>query len=294
MKAGYIGLIGLPNAGKSTLTNTLIGEKVGIVTPKAQTTRQRVLGIWTEAEFQAVMVDAPGVIQAKQGLNGFLQEEYKSVMSEADALLCCVNPDEKSFEKLQALVEMVSMSGKVWAVVITKEDIAKPHRLVKLREFLSKFNVPVICISALKGKNYTVQALMELVPSLLPEAPSLLFDPEDYTTQSMREIVAEWVREKCFLFLHQELPYGLAVHIRKYEEKEHIHRIFADIIVAKPAHKNMVVGSKGQQLGRIGTAARKEIEAFIGCKCYLELHVKVKPTWMSNKSTMRELGYVST
>lgn len=291
-RAGYIGLIGLPNAGKSTLVNTVIGEKCGIVSPKAQTTRKRVLGIYTDESKQAIFVDSPGVIKAERGINKFIQAEYQNIMQQSDALICCLNVDENDFTKLQEMIDLVKSANKPWAVIITKDDLGKIHRTPLLREKLKEYQVPVLAVSAENRKTESRELVLELIDKLLPESPAPLFSPELYTTSNLREMSSEIIREKCFLYLHEELPHEVAVLVRKYDEEGTITKIFADIIVPKDKHKLMVVGKGGSKLKQIGTEARKDIQAMLGHKVFLDLHVSVKENWAKNSQLMQELGYV--
>ncbi|MBK9037858.1 MAG: GTPase Era [Bdellovibrionales bacterium] len=292
-KAGFVGLIGLPNAGKSTLANTLIGEKVSIVTAKPQTTRQRVLGIRTDESSQILFVDAPGVIKSTSGLNGFLGAEYQSVMADSDVLIAVLNIDFPRIEDLIAIAETCSTQGKPWMVVITKSDFEKPQRAAILRERLQKFSVPTVAVSALHQKEAARELVLPLVKDLLPLSPAPLFDPEIYTSQTLREMVSEIVREKAFELLHQEIPYGLAVQILKFDEDTGpVIKIYANILVNKEGHKAIVVGAGGLQLKQIGQTARREIEVLTERQVYLDLHVVVKKNWAKNSMMLEELGYV--
>ena len=293
-KAGYIGFVGLPNAGKSTLVNKLIGSKVGIVTSKPQTTRQKVVGIHTDETGQYLFVDSPGLIKSETGLNKFLQEEAELVAKESDSLLAILNVDEQSLEKLETIAQWVSEKNKPWMAVVTKTDIGKEHRALILREMLKKYEVKVIEVSAAKDSSLQLQAkLLPEIAKMLPDSPAPLFDPEIYTTQNTREMCSEIIREKCFEFLHQEIPYGLGVKIDKFDESaEEITKIYAQIIISKSNHKPMLIGKSGQTIKRIGSSARTEIEKLLDVKVYLDLHVKVKQDWMKQKSVLKELGYV--
>jgi GTP-binding protein Era len=292
-RAGFVGLIGLPNAGKSTLANTLIGEKVSIVTAKPQTTRQRVLGIRTDESSQILFVDAPGVIKSTSGLNGFLGAEYQSVMTDSDVLIAVLNIDCPRMEDLIAIAATCSTQGKPWMVVITKSDFEKPQRAAILREKLQKFSVPTVAVSALHQKEAARELVLPLVKDLLPLSSAPLYDPEIYTSQTLREMVSEIVREKAFELLHQEIPYGLAVKILKFDEDSGpVIKIYANILVNKEGHKAIVVGAGGSQLKQIGQTARREIEVLTERQVYLDLHVVVKKNWAKNSMMLEELGYV--
>lgn len=292
-RSGFVGLIGLPNAGKSTLANTLIGEKVSIVTAKPQTTRQRVLGIRTDESSQILFVDAPGVVKSTSGLNNFLGAEYQSVMADSDVLIAVLNIDCSRMEDLMSIAETCHTQGKPWLVVITKSDFEKPQRVAILREQLQKFSVPVVAVSALHQKEAARELVLPLVKGLLPLSLSPLYDPDIYTSQTLREMVSEIVREKAFELLHQEVPYGLAVQILKFDEDTGpVVKIYANILVNKEGHRAIVVGAGGSQLKQIGQAARREIEVLTERQVYLDLHVVVKKNWAKNSMMLEELGYV--
>lgn len=294
-KAGFVGLIGLPNAGKSTLVNALIGDKVSIVTNKPQTTRQRITGVFSDESMQAVFVDAPGVVQAKKGLNKFLEDEYKNVVEESDVLVAVLNIDEKSPDGLDRIIEIVSTSGKPWIAIINKTDIKeKFHRILILRNKVSDFGVPVFEVSALKKPEVVREDLLAALKERLPESPAPLYGDNIFTTQSVREMSAELIREKCFEVLHQEIPYGLAVRIIQFKEDEGpTVKIYAEIVLSKDNHRAMVIGEGGKRLKAVGVRARKDLETLLGRQVYLDLHVTIKKNWMQNEKMMKELGYVS-
>jgi GTP-binding protein Era len=292
-RAGFVGLIGLPNAGKSTLANALVGEKISIVTAKPQTTRQRVLGILNDEQSQILFVDAPGRVKSTSGLNQFLSAEYAAVIADSDVLVAVLNLDQRKPEELLSVAQSCADSGKPWMAVISKTDFPEPQRVAILRGKLSEFGVPVVGVSALHQPAEARELILPLVRGLLPESEAPLYDTDAYTTQSMREMAAETVREKCFEHLHQEIPYGLAVKTQKYVEDEgKIVKIYADILVNKEGHKAIVVGKGGSALKRIGTLARQDLERVLGRKVYLELHVVVRKNWATNPQMLEELGYV--
>ncbi len=292
MKAGFVALIGEPNAGKSTLMNALIGEKVSIVTPKPQTTRQRVMGVLTTDEAQLVFVDAPGMLKSTSGLNAFLREEAHDVIKNSDVVVALLASDatEKSVEEL---VRTVHREEKSMVAVITKCDLLKGTATPRFFKYLIEESIPFFSISALKRPEEAKEEILKAVTPLLPESDSALYDDEIYTTQTLRQMTAEAIREACFLNLRQEIPYGLAVRIVHFKEDEGpVVMISAEIIVEKDSHKGIVIGAKGAMMREIGTAARKEIEKFLGRQVFLELHAAAKPNWFQNKQLMRELGYV--
>jgi GTPase len=291
-RAGFVGLIGLPNSGKSTLMNALVGEKVSIVTSKPQTTRRRVMGLLSNEDMQIVFVDAPGVVNAKSGLNMFLHEEARDVISESDVLVAVLNIDEKSPAQLEEILTLVKESRKPWVALIHKVDLPELHRPQILRDKLSVLNVPIVQGSALTEPSGLKETLLKTIQPLLPEAAGPLYDEELYTLSTTRELCAEIIREKCFETLHQEVPFGLAVKVLIFNEESDVVKIHSEIMVAKENHRPIVIGSKGSALKKIGTDARKEIEKLLGEKVYLDLQVSSKRDWQRNRGIMKELGYV--
>lgn len=292
-RAGFVGLIGLPNSGKSTIMNALVGEKVSIVTSKPQTTRRRMMGLLTAKDYQIIFVDAPGVVKAKSGLNMFLAEEAEDVISQSDVLVAVLNIDEKNAERLDEIIKLVKDSRKPWMAVIQKTDLPQVHRPQILREKLTEMGVPVVSGSALREPKALAELMLEEVVKLLPEADAPLYDSELYTLTSTRDLCCEIIREKCFENLHQEVPFGLAVKILKFIEDEgRTIKVYAEILVAKDNHRPIVIGREGTILKKIGTEARKEMEKLTGRKIYLDLHVASKVDWQKNPGLMKELGYV--
>jgi GTP-binding protein Era len=296
-KAGFLGLIGQPNAGKSTLMNFMVEEKVSIVSAKPQTTRRRVLGIHSNEAGQIVFVDAPGLIKADKGLNGFLAKEAEDVIASSDALVAVVSVDEAQPGDAEKVIEMVSASGKPWIGLITKTDLVeKAHRVLILRKMIEDKNGKVISVSVkdLKDSQEDREAMLIEFLQLLPESPAPLYDVELFTNENIRDMATEIVREKCFEHLHQELPYSMAVRILKFEENANpVPKIFMEIIVSKEGHKAIVIGKEAKSIKLIGMESRKEIEKLMGEKIFLDLNVACKPDWFENKRMMKELGYVT-
>jgi GTP-binding protein Era len=295
-KAGFLGLIGQPNAGKSTLMNYLVREKVSIVTEKPQTTRRRVMGVWSCDAGQIVFVDAPGLIKAEKGLNSFLAQEATDVINSSDAVLAIVSIDEKSVEAAEKVVKMVAASGKKWAGVITKADIEEnQHRIMILKKMIEDAGGKAFQVSAkdMEADQENREALLIEFLALLPESPAPLYDVELFTPHRTKDLVAEIIREKCFEFVHQEIPFSIAVRILKYDENAApCPKIYAEILVAKESHKAIVIGKGADIIKQIGMAARKEIEDLTGGKVFLDLNVNFKEDWFNNKRIMQELGYV--
>lgn len=291
-RAGYCGLIGMPNSGKSSLMNWLVQDKVSIVTNKPQTTRRRILGLKSSAKGQAVLVDAPGIIKAEKGLNQYLENEISQIIDESDALLAVLSLDEAKKDNLDQVIDMVQKSKKPFIVVLNKVDLGKfeNRKMVLERELREKVpDAKIFSISNKKseGRDDLAAAILEMLP--VSKAP--LFDPELLSPMPTRDLVAEFVREQCFIHLHQEIPFGTAVKVARFEEKGHVTKIMADIIVAKESFKPIVIGQGGLMIKQIGTAAREQIEKFLGVSVYLDLNVIIKESWTDNKRWMKELGY---
>ena len=290
-RAGFVALIGQPNAGKSTLLNKILGDKVSIVSEKPQTTRGRVTGILNLPNAQVIFVDAPGVLKSTSGINKFLQAEALDVIEQSDAV-CILLAADTPEEQAKTLIKMATDSKKPWFVVITKNDLLGGTRVPRFFNHLVEEKIEFISISSKKRPEEARDEVLAKVLPRLPEAPAHLFEEDLYTTQTMRQIAAEFIREACFENLHQEIPYGLAVRIVQFKEDEPVPQIRAELVLEKDNHKAIVIGSKGSTIKKIGMEARKEIERVMGQQIFLELHVQVKENWTQNPRMMKELGYV--
>lgn len=290
-RAGFVALVGQPNAGKSTLLNALLNEKVSIVSEKPQTTRARVTGILNFDEAQVIFVDAPGAVKSTSGINKFIQDEVKDVIDKAD-VICVLLASDASERGARELLARVRAGRKPWVVVITKADLLGGTRTPKYFNALVDEGIPFVSVSAQRRPGEARQEVLGRVIPLLPESPKPLYEEDLYTTQTLRQMTAEFIRETCFEHLRQEIPYGLAVKVVEFQETEPVVRIRADIVLDKENHKAIVIGAKGQQLKKIGTEARAKIEPLVGSQVFLELHVSVKPNWTRNPRLLKELGYV--
>ncbi len=294
-KAGFLGLIGQPNAGKSSLMNFLISEKISIVTHKPQTTRRRILGLFSDPTGQVVFVDAPGIIKSTSGLNMFLQKEAEDVIKSSDALCAVLSLTEETAEHNEEIIKMVARSKKPWIAVINKVDVQdKVHRILILKEYLKDYNVPVFTVSAKNQNKDEKNEILKACINVLPETEAPLYDPELFTTENVRFLAEEIVREKCFEIFEYEIPYQTAVQVRKFDEDaKPCPKIYMDIIVSKDSHKPIVVGKAGSNIKRIGEESRKEIQKMMDIpQVYLELNVVVKDNWYENKTTLKDLKYV--
>lgn len=296
-KAGFLGLIGQPNAGKSTLMNWLVAEKVSIVTAKPQTTRRRILGIWSTDAGQVVFVDAPGIIEAEKGLNGFLAKEAQDVISSSDALIAVLALDETKPEACQKVVDMVAAAGKPWIGVITKTDIEdKAHRILILKQMIESKNGKAFSVSVVSSKDDQDEREAFLIECLemMPASPAPLFDVDLFTSENIRDMVSEIIREKLFEHLHHEIPFEAAVRVARFEEDaKPCPKIYAEILVSKDSHKPIVVGKDARVIKSLGMESRKEIEKIMGEKVFLDLQVLVREDWFDNSRMMKELKYVT-
>lgn len=293
-RAGFIGLIGQPNAGKSTLMNFLIDQKVSIVTSKPQTTRRRILGIQNNQNSQIVFIDAPGLIKAEKGLNAFLEKEANEVIKESDALLAVLSIDEKDADAIEKVITLVKNSKKPWMGIITKTDVAdKAHRILIVKSMVEELGVKCLQVSCLKDGSEGRNLIIQEIETLLPESAAPLYDEELYTTENMRELTAEIVREKCFENLEHEIPFQLAIQVRKFDENaKPCPHIYVDVMVAKESHKPIVIGQKAQVIKKISQESRLQVEKMMDQKVFLELNVVVKENWFDQTQFMKELGYI--
>ncbi len=288
MKSGFVNIFGRPNAGKSTLLNALMGEKLAIVSPKVQTTRHRIKGILTEKDYQVIFSDTPGIIEPRYKLHEKMMQAVKSALEDADLALLLVDVKE-NWEECDAIFSALRL--KVPAVVaINKIDLASEEKIKEAVDFFSAkpYCKKVITISATSGinKKKLINTLLEFLPEGEP-----FFEGDDISDLNTRFFVSELIREKIYDLAQDEIPYHAAVLIREYQEKETLVKIVADIIVHRETQKAILIGEKGSMIKKIGTHARKDIEAFIGQKVFLELFVKVKPKWRENEMQLKEYGY---
>lgn len=288
MKSGFVNIFGRPNAGKSTLLNALMGEKLAIVSHKVQTTRHRIKGILTEKEYQIIFSDTPGIIEPKYKLHEKMMEAVKNALEDADValLLVDIKEDWKEADEIFAALKL-----RVPAVVaLNKIDLASEKKIKEAVDFFSTkpYCKKVITISALSGinKKKLINALLEFLPEGQP-----FYEGDDISDLNTRFFVSELIREKIYELAQDEIPYHTAVLIREYQEKTTLVKIIADIIVHRETQKAILIGDKGSMIKKIGTAARADIEKFIGQKVFLELFVKVKPKWRENEMQLREYGY---
>ncbi|NPA11185.1 MAG: GTPase Era [Epsilonproteobacteria bacterium] len=287
-KSGFVGILGKPNAGKSTLLNWLLGEKIALVSPKANASRKRVNAIVMHGDNQIILLDTPGLHEKEKLLNKFMLKEALKALGDSDLVLFLADVRD-------------DLSGYKWfldlntkniphIVVLTKTDLVNQEEVQKKIKEYEELNkaLKVIPISAVGGIGK--DELLDEIVKHLPEHP-YYYDPEFISTEHIRDIYKELIREALFEKLGDELPYESDVLIEKIEESENLDKVYASIIVERNSQKGMIIGKKGRKIKEIGTYARKLLEDFAQKKIYLELYVKVVPKWSKNKRMLEELGY---
>src|SRR5690606_28667891 len=287
-KAGFVSIIGKPNAGKSTLMNALVGEKMSIITPKAQTTRHRIIGIVNDEDHQIVFSDTPGVIKPNYNLQESMMNFVLGSIIDADILIFVTDINEKHDEN--DVIEKLRNTTSPIAVIINKVDKSNEETvLAKMDYWKQKINPEIIFpVSALLG--YNVEAVMNYIKDKLPvHAP--YYEKDELTDKSMRFFASEIIREKVFKLYDKEIPYSTEIIITAYKEEPTITRISAEIIVERDSQKNIIIGKAGSMIKKVGTYARQDIEEFIGGKVFLEMFVKVLPDWRSKKNYLKRFGY---
>jgi len=288
MKAGFVNIFGKPNAGKSTLLNALMGEKLAIVSRKVQTTRHRIKGILTTDDYQIIFSDTPGIIQPEYKLHEKMMQVVKNSLEDTDLALLIVGTQD-DLEENDRLFSSLKLKAPA-IVVLNKIDRASNDSKERASLFFSSktYCKEVIGISALK--NINIGTLLERIVYYLPEGEPF-FDGEDMTDLPVKFFVGEMVREKIFELYEDEIPYHTTVLVQEFKEKTTLIKIRADIIVNRETQKGIILGEAGKMIKKLGTEARKEIEAFLGQKVFLELFVKVKPKWRDNDIYLKEYGY---
>ncbi|RMG92563.1 MAG: GTPase Era [Chloroflexi bacterium] len=295
-KSGYVAIVGRPNVGKSTLMNAFLGEKIAIVTPRPQTTRTRQLGILTTPNYQIVFMDTPGIMKPRHKLDEFMVETAVETLEDADVILWLVDssvPPGPSDREIAAQLSAVITQTPV-ILGLNKSDLLKPEEVIPRTEAYRELlpDAKWILFSARDGLGR--DELLQMIVDTLPEGPR--YYPADQLTDTYtRDIVAELIREQIMLQLRDEVPYGVAVQVDEFKERPNgTIYISANVFVERKNHKRILIGAKGAQLRRIGIAARKEIEAFLGQKVFLELWVKVVPKWRRDEKALRRFGYSSS
>jgi GTP-binding protein Era len=288
-KAGFVNIIGNPNVGKSTLMNAFMGEKLSIITSKAQTTRHRILGIVNGDDFQVILSDTPGIIKPAYELQSSMMDFVKSAFDDADILIYMVEIGEKEL-KDKAFFEKIKSSKAPVLMLLNKIDKSNQEQL-EAQAALWQQNVPnaeFFPISALEGFN--VKNVLDRIIELLPESPAY-YPKDQLTDKPERFFVNECIREKILIHYKKEIPYAVEVLTEEFFEEEEIIRMRSVIMVERETQKGIVIGHKGSALKRVGVEARKDLEKFFGKQVHLELYVKVNKNWRSNQNQLKRFGY---
>jgi GTP-binding protein Era len=291
-RAGFVSIVGRPNVGKSTLMNVLVGERMSIITSKAQTTRHRIIGILNgkheEIPFQLVYSDTPGVIKPSYKLHDSMMTFVKGSLEDADVVLFVVEIGEKAAE--HEVLPLLKRTEAPVVLVLNKIDLSNEEEVKqKMQEWDNEIHpAAIIPISALEKAN--IGTLFDAIVTRLPFHPPY-FDEDELTDKPERFFASEIIREKIFLNYRQEIPYSSEVVITEFKDKDDIIVIRAEILVERKSQKGIIIGEKGEMLKKVGTQARQDLEDFFGKKVFLEQHVKVEPDWRSKENKLRQLGY---
>ena len=291
-RSGVVNIVGNPNVGKSTLMNALVGERLSIITQKAQTTRHRIMGIVNGEDFQIVYSDTPGVLKPSYRLQEQMLEFSRSALVDADVLLYVTDVQDTADRNADFLdkVKRISQGGTRVFLVINKIDLTTQETLENLVAFWQKM-LPEATIFPISAKErFGVVQLFEAIKNALPVGPPF-FAKDQLTDKPARFFVDEIIREKILLNYDKEIPYSVEVEVEQFKEEERLIRIMAVIYVERESQKGIIIGRQGQALKRVGAQARKDIEAFFGKQVYLELFVKVDRDWRSSQSRLRHYGY---
>ena len=288
-KSGFVNIIGNPNVGKSTLMNAMVGERLSIITPKAQTTRHRIFGILNEPDYQIVFSDTPGVIQPAYKMQEHMMKFVSDAFEDADVFLYLVEPGDRAL-KDEGFFQKLSTTSVPVLLIVNKIDTTTQEALEEEVGYwqTSLPNAEIIPISALEGANtdYLLSRLKELVPVSPP-----YFDKDALTDKTERFFVSEIIREQILLNYKKEIPYSVEVDVEEFKEEEDIIRMRCIIYVARDSQKGILIGHKGSRLKAVGIGARKQLEAFFAKKVHVETFVKVKKNWRDNDMQLKRFGY---
>ena len=290
-RAGYISIIGRPNVGKSTLLNRILGEKVAIVSPRPQTTRNRITGIRTTPESQIIFLDTPGIHQGHSLMNRRMVDTALQTLDEVDGVIWLLDAHDKIKQEEERIAETLRGVETPVLILLNKIDLVSKGKLLPLMERCAQL-LPakeIVPVSALNGDG--VPILLDIVEKWLPEGTPF-FTEGEYTDQSERFLASEIVREKVFLLTREEIPYGVAVTIDEFTEKQEKNLIVisATIHTERDSHKGILIGKRGSMLKEIGKQAREELESLLGCRIFLELFVRVDPNWTQDPRSLVEMG----
>lgn len=288
-KSGFVNIIGNPNVGKSTLMNALVGERLSIITSKAQTTRHRILGVVSGDDFQIVYSDTPGILKPSYKLQESMMKFVTGAVSDADVILYVTDTVEQS-DRSADILERIRTSGIPTLVVINKIDLSTPEALDALVERWHGILPEAEIVPVSARENFNIEGLFAKILEVLPEGPA--FYPKDtLTDKTLRFFASEIIREKILRTYDKEIPYCCEIEIESYKEEPAIDRIAATIYVSRESQKGIVIGHKGEKLKRVGQLAREDLEKFLDKKVFLQLFVKVSDDWRNNERQLRRFGY---
>lgn len=290
-KSGFVALIGLPNVGKSTLINALLKKKVSIVTPKPQTTRNKIIGVYNTPDRQIVFVDTPGIHKPKNSLDKFMNKSIDSALSDVDVILLLVDASKVLYEQIATPLKKIDTKKIPTFLVVNKVDESSISKIYPQIEKLKDNNSfkEIVFISAKKRQNLNV--LLELIDPYLSDTVKYYQDEDLQSKKNDEFLVSEIIREKALYLIREEIPHGIGVKVEKMEKDGNILNITATIYCDKQSHKGIIIGKDGQMLKNIGQRARQELEKIFGTKIFMDLWVKVKENWKDSNSLLNELGF---
>lgn len=287
-KAGFVNIIGNPNVGKSTLMNALVGERLSIITSKAQTTRHRILGIVNGEDFQIIYSDLPGILNPAYKLQEKMMSYIEQALKDADVFLYLVEVGETRYN--EAILEKIKNSGVPLVVVLNKIDLSNQETVIKQMNYWAAIFPGATIIPASALNHFNLQKILESIIDFLPESPPY-YPKDELTDKTMRFFISEIIREKILLHYKQEIPYSVEIVVDSYKEEVNIIRILSTIFVTRETQKMIILGKGGKAIKRVGIEARKDIEEFVGKQVYLELTVKVNKDWRDNEKQLKKFGY---
>ncbi|MBE7044899.1 MAG: GTPase Era [Ruminococcaceae bacterium] len=289
-KSGFVSIIGVPNVGKSTLLNQIVGQKIAIISDKPQTTRNKILAIYTTDEEQIIFTDTPGIHRPHNRLGEYMVRVAKETMHDTDVILLVVDATKKIQDSERDIAQSLAEVGMPCILVINKVDLVKKETLLPMiADYSSLYDFEeIVPISAKTGDG--TQLLIEKIKGYLEEGPQFYYE-DMVTDQPEKQIAAEIIREKLLWLLEKEVPHGIAIEISKMQELEHVTNIYVNIYCEKASHKGIIIGKGGEMLKKIGSLARGDIEKMLDKKVYLELWVRVKTDWRNNNYLMKSFGF---
>ena len=289
-RSGFVNIIGNPYVGKSTLMNALVGERLSIITSKAQTTRHRIMGIVNGEDFQIVYSDTPGILKPNYKLQESMMKFVRGAVSDADVILYVTDTVEQPSERNSEILEKIALSGIPVLLIINKIDLTTQEKLEELVTYWQQRLPQATVIPASAREGFNIGGIFDRILSLLPEGEP--FYPKDtLTDKTLRFFASEIIREKILLTYDKEIPYCCEIEIDSYKEEAAIDRISATIYVARDSQKGIVIGHKGEKLKKVGQAARQDLERFLDKKVFLQLFVKVNDDWRNSDRQLRRFGY---